>query len=219
MKKISLFFFIITILNNLYAQDDSDKLESWKGIKVTKELNNFKVNLSGEIRLKDYGEIYNQSLFEPELEYRFKFIKLGYNIRYINEYDDQGKITGFQNFIRNQKYIEFSQKINRTKISLKYIDQQKKAVKFNFSNKNIDYSRLQLNLAYNIKKFKFDPKIGLELFYKDDINFKNRRDKFRFKLGSEFGKKNKIKFTYIIENQLNKLTTHIIKSIYEINLN
>ncbi len=169
--------------------------------------------------MKDYGEIYNQSLFEPELEYRFKFIKLGYNIRYINEYDDQGKITGFQNFIRNQKYIEFSQKINRTKISLKYIDQQKKAVKFNFSNKNIDYSRLQLNLAYNIKKFKFDPKIGLELFYKDDINFKNRRDKFRFKLGSEFGKKNKIKFTYIIENQLNKLTTHIIKSIYEINLN
>ena len=66
----------------------------------------------------------------------------------------------------DEAHIEFSQKINRAKISLKYIDQQKKAIKFDFSNKNIDYSRLQFNLTYNIKKFKFDPKIGLELFLK-----------------------------------------------------
>jgi len=220
MKKIYKIAVLSVLFLNIsiaYTQDSNitNKTSFWKSLKVNNELKNFHFNLEGQLRLKNYGQLYDESLFEIELKYDlFKFLNFGYVKRFINNYDDNGKKNGFENFYRDQFFLEISHKIKRSDFNLKLKNQKKFSVNKLLNHKNNHFWRLQFDYKYDIKKFKYNPKIGFEFFYKDKLDLSSEFDKYRIKLGTNFGNKNKFQFQYIYENETNSNNNqpnHILK--------
>ena len=58
------------------------------------------------------------------LKLLFKFLNFGYVKRFINNYDDNGKKNGFENFYRDQFFLEISHKIKRSDFNLKLKNQK-----------------------------------------------------------------------------------------------
>jgi len=223
MKKKTRFLFIsILFLTNsiLLAQDSkSNRTEIWKGFNISSKIKKFEFKIAGQIRLKDFGELYNQSLIDFKLNYKLlSFMNIGYEKRLINAYDDFGKEIGFDNFHRDKTFISFQYKFDRSKIKLTIKNQKKYSYNELKSHKNNEFWRIEFENDYNIKNFKYDPIIGFEIFYKNEIDFSSSYDKYRIQLGSSLGKKKNFSLKYMFENTTGnniRNPTHILKSIYK----
>jgi hypothetical protein len=74
-------------------------------------------------------------------------------------------------------------------------------------------------LSYNFKKWKADPEIGAEFFFKKNLNLKQNYDAYRLSLGTKLNSKGMgdVSIKYIFEktvNTQNPLSIHILKIGY-----
>lgn len=215
-KLLCLTVFLLCFMHSFSQSDDTEDLENWSSIRLKYKLNKkWSFELEEQLRLdEDISEI--QGYFtQLSAEYSLiKNLKIGGALRFVRINDNDGKVQGYENYLRFHLDASYKHKINYW--SLKY--------RFRYQNRNElsvdDYAnqklRLKAGIEYNIKNWKLDPEFSAEIFNrigqeKEDNGFK----KYRLTLGTDYKIKNigTIGLFYRIEKELNETipkTTNII---------
>lgn len=215
-KLLCLTVFLLCVMHSFSQSDDTEDLENWSSIRLKYKLNKkWSFELEEQLRLdEDISEIrgyFTQLSAEYSL---IKNLKIGGALRFVRINDNDGKVQGYENYLRFHLDASYKHKINYW--SLKY--------RFRYQNRNElsvdDYAnqklRLKAGIEYNIKNWKLDPEFSAEIFNrigqeKEDNGFK----KYRLTLGTDYKIKNigTIGLFYRIEKELNETipkTTNII---------
>jgi hypothetical protein len=84
---------------------------------------------------------------------------------------------------------------------------------------NNDFFRTRFEVRYDIKGWKADPRIGIEFFTKDDLNFDENYKKYRFSFGTKLNLKgpNSLTIKYILQEEVrveSPISHHILRLNY-----
>ena len=84
---------------------------------------------------------------------------------------------------------------------------------------NNDFFRTRFEVRYDIKDWKADPRIGIEFFTKDDLNFDENYKKYRFSFGTKLNLKgpNSLTIKYILQEEVrvdSPVSHHILRLNY-----
>lgn len=215
--KLSLLFFVLSFLT-IFGQNN-EVYESWSKVGVEYELNDFvSLNFSGDLRLKSIGNSYKKSFFELESDFKIqKNLVFGLAYRNMDELDDEGGVQGHEKFNRYHAYIRkgFDHKNFNFRFRLQY---QKKIQNKIENPEDRNFWRLKFDSEYNIKNWKYDPRIGFEIFLRDEINFNENYERYRVYLGTKFNlkKRKSLSIRYIMQKHLTNQnpTLHILRISY-----
>ena len=215
--KLSLIFFLGT-LATLVAQND-DVYENWSSIEVDYGLTkNIDIYGGGQIRIKSVGDTYNKSFYEIGAKIKINdYLSSGFGYRGIDELDDVGNIQGHEKFNRYHAYIRKS--LDYKNFNFRFRVQYQKKIQNKIDNPEYrNFWRLKLDSEYNIKNWKYDPRIGFEIFLRDEINFNENYEKYRVYFGTKFNlkKRKSLSIRYIMQKYLTNqnLTLHILRLSY-----
>lgn len=198
---------IITSTITLYAQDTkvTDDLELWTTIGIKKKISkNWKLSLDQSFRFTE--DISRFDIYFTDLGFNYKInkhFKLGANYRF---YQNKNNDNNFKTQHRFSADATYKQKIKRFSLAYRIRLQNKDEEFFNTSSSNIYNLRNKFSVDYNIKKFKFDPFLSVELYDRiEDIN-NNELSKLRSTIGIEYSSKKlgNINVFYRIDNELNQ---------------
>ena len=168
--KLSLLFFVLSFLT-IFGQNN-EVYESWSKVGVEYELTDFvNLNFSGDLRLKSIGNSYKKSFFQLESDFKIqKNLVFGLAYRNMDELDDEGGVQGHEKF--NRYHANLRSGISLKKLSFRFRIQYQKKIQNKIDNAlERNFWRLKLESEYNIKNWKYDPRIGFEMFLRDEINF------------------------------------------------
>ena len=215
--KLSLIFFVLSFLT-IFGQNN-EVYESWSKVGVEYELNDFvNLNFSGDLRLKSIGNSYKKSFFQLESDFKIqKKLVFGLAYRNMDELDDEGGVQGHEKF--NRYHANLRSGISLKKLSFRFRIQYQKKIQNKIDNAlERNFWRLKLESEYNIKNWKYDPRIGFEMFLRDEINFGENYERYRLYFGTKFNLKKRKSFSirYIIQKYLNNQnpTLHILRLSY-----
>ena len=215
--KLSLIFFLLTIVS-LIAQND-DVYENWSSIEVDYGLTeNIDIYGGGQLRVKSVGESYNKSFYEIGTKIKINdYLSSGFGYRGIDQLDDVGNIQGHEKFNRYHAYIRKS--LDYKNFNFRFRVQYQKKIQNKIDNPEYrNFWRLKLDSEYNIKNWKYDPRIGFEIFLRDEINFNENYEKYRVYFGTKFNlkKRKSLSIRYIMQKYLTNqnLTLHILRLSY-----
>lgn len=207
IKTMLLSIFFINITN---AQTNVDKdWASWNTIEIEYKLNKKWIfGLEEQLRLKENISVVDEYFTELSAEYKvFKNFKLGGGLRYIRENDNQGNVQGYENHFRFNLDAIYKHEINDFTIGyrLRYQNKNELGVSSNegdYANQNI---RFKIAAEYDIKDWKFDPKISAEIFNRFQEGNEKGFNKYRLTLGTDYKIKSfgKLGVFYRIEKELN----------------
>ena len=176
------------------------------------------LNFSGDLRLKSIGNSYKKSFFQLESDFKIqKNLVFGLAYRNMDELDDVGGVQGHEKF--NRYHANLRSGISLKKLSFRFRIQYQKKIQNKIENAlERNFWRLKLESEYNIKNWKYDPRIGFEMFLRDEINFVENYERYRLYLGTKFNLKKRKSFSirYIIQKYLNNQnpTLHILRLSY-----
>ena len=183
------------------------------------ELTDFvNLNFSGDLRLKSIGNSYKKSFFQLESDFKIqKNLFFGLAYRNMDELDDEGGVQGHEKF--NRYHANLRSGISLKKLSFRFRIQYQKKIQNKIDNAlERNFWRLKLESEYNIKNWKYDPRIGFEMFLRDEINFGENYERYRLYFGTKFNLKKRKSFSiiYIIQKYLNNQnpTLHILRLSY-----
>ena len=182
--KLSLLFFVLSFLT-IFGQN-SEVYESWSKFGVEYKLNDFvNLNFSGDLRLKSIGNSYKKSFFELESDFKIqKNLVFGLAYRNMDELDDEGGIQGHEKFNRYHTYIRKA--IDYKNFNFRFRVQYQKKIQNKIDNpEHRNFWRLKFDSEYNIKNWKYDPRIGFEMFLRDEINFGENYERYRLYFGTK----------------------------------
>ena len=215
--KLSLIFFLGT-LATLVAQND-DVYENWSSIEVDYGLTkNIDIYAGGQLRIKSVGDTYNKSFYEIGAKIKINdYLSSGFGYRGIDQLDDVGNIQGHEKFNRYHAYIRKS--LDYKNFNFRFRVQYQKKIQNKIDNPEYrNFWRLKLDSEYNIKNWKYDPRIGFEIFLRDEINFNENYEKYRVYFGTKFNlkKRKSLSIRYIMQKYLTNqnLTLHILRLSY-----
>ena len=215
--KLSLLFFLGTLLS-IFAQNE-DVYENWSSIKVDYELTkNVDIYGGGQLRIKSVGDSYNKSFYELGAKIKINdHLSSGFGFRGIDELDDVGNIQGHEKFNRYHAYIRKS--LDYKNFNFRFRVQFQKKIQNKIDNPEYrNFWRLKLDSEYNIKNWKYDPRIGFEIFLRDEINFNENYEKYRVYFGTKFNlkKRKSLSIRYIMQKYLTNQnpTLHILRISY-----
>ena len=134
-----------------------------------------------------------------------------------DELDDEGGVQGHEKF--NRYHANLRSRISLKKLSFRFRIQYQKKIQNKIDNAlERNFWRLKLESEYNIKNWKYDPRIGFEMFLRDEINFGENYERYRLYFGTKFNLKKRKSFSirYIIQKYLNNQnpTLHILRLSY-----
>jgi hypothetical protein len=194
--KLSLIFFLGALMT-LFAQND-DVYENWSSIEVDYGLTkNIDIYGGGQLRIKSVGDTYNKSFYEIGAKIKINdYLSSGFGYRGIDELDDVGNIQGHEKFNRYHAFLTGA-----------------------YDYKNNDFFRTRFEVRYDIKGWKADPRIGIEFFTKDDLNFDENYKKYRFSFGTKLNLKgpNSLTIKYILQEEVrveSPISHHILRLNY-----
>ena len=215
--KLSLIFFIVT-LATLVAQND-DVYENWSSIEVDYGLTkNIDIYGGGQLRIKSVGDTYNKSFYEIGAKIKINdYLSSGFGYRGIDELDDVGNIQGHEKFNRYHAFLTGAYEYKKIDFRLRLQFQRKNEV--GNSSLNNDFFRTRFEVRYDIKGWKADPRIGIEFFTKDDLNFDANYKKYRFSFGTKLNLKgpNSLTIKYILQEEVrvvSPISHHILRLNY-----
>ena len=215
--KLLLIFFLGT-LATLVAQND-DVYENWSSIEVDYGLTkNIDIYGGGQLRIKSIGDTYNKSFYEIGAKIKINdYLSSGFGYRGIDQLDDVGNIQGHEKFNRYHAYIRKS--LDYKNFNFRFRVQYQKKIQNKIDNPEYrNFWRLKLDSEYNIKNWKYDPRIGFEIFLRDEINFNENYEKYRVYFGTKFNlkKRKSLSIRYIMQKYLTNqnLTLHILRLSY-----
>ncbi len=216
--KLSLLFFLGTLLT-LVAQNE-DVYENWSSIEVDYELTkNIDIYGGGQLRIKSVGDSYNKSFYELGAKIKINdYLSSGFGFRGIDELDDVGNIQGHEQFNRYHAFLTGAYDYKKFDFRLRLQFQRKKEVGISDSVNN-DFFRTRFEVRYDIENWKADPRIGIELFTKDDLNFEDNYKKYRFSFGTKLNLKgpNSLTIKYILQEEVrvdSPISHHILRLNY-----
>ena len=216
--KLSLLFFLGALLT-LVAQNE-DVYENWSSIEVDYELiKNVDIYGGGQLRIKSVGDSYNKSFYELGAKVKINdYLSSGFGFRGIDELDDVGNIQGHEKFNRYHAFITGAYDYKKFDFRLRLQFQRKNEVGISNSVNN-DFFRTRFEVRYDIKGWKADPRIGIELFTKDDLNFDENYKKYRFSFGTKLNLKgpNSLTIKYILQEEVrvdSPISHHILRLNY-----
>ena len=216
--KLSLLFFLGTLVT-LVAQNE-DVYENWSSIEVDYELiKNVDIYGGGQLRIKSVGDSYNKSFYELGAKVKINdYLSSGFGFRGIDELDDVGNIQGHEKFNRYHAFITGAYDYKKFDFRLRLQFQRKNEVGISNSVNN-DFFRTRFEVRYDIKGWKADPRIGIELFTKDDLNFDENYKKYRFSFGTKLNLKgpNSLTIKYILQEEVrvdSPISHHILRLNY-----
>ena len=215
--KLSLIFFLGT-LATLVAQND-DVYENWSSIEVDYGLSkNIDIYGGGQLRIKSVGDTYNKSFYEIGAKIKINdYLSSGFGYRGIDELDDVGNIQGHEKFNRYHAFLTGAYEYKKIDFRLRLQFQRKNEV--GNSSLNNDFFRTRFEVRYDIKGWKADPRIGIEFFTKDDLNFDANYKKYRFSFGTKLNLKgpNSLTIKYILQEEVrvvSPISHHILRLNY-----
>jgi len=222
---LSLFLILFSI--NSYSQNSSsDEIELWSSVKYSHRFSKkLSLSVEGQLRINGNGKYfdesyYNQSFYEIETKYKLsKRFDIGLAYRGINKYDDQGNSQGSNAFKRFHSFVKYGENFNRFRVESRLQYQIRNKGKVDLSNPDKTYWRKKMLFSYNFKKWKADPEIGAEFFFKKNLNLKQNYDAYRLSLGTKLNSKGMgdVSIKYIFEKTVNTqspLSIHILKIGY-----
>ena len=215
--KLSLLFFLGTLLS-VVAQNE-DVYENWSSIEVDYGLTkNIDIYGGGQLRIKSVGDSYNKSFYELGAKIKINdHLSSGFGFRGIDELDDVGNIQGHEKFNRYHAFLSGAYDYKKFDFRLRLQFQRKNEV--GNSSLNNDFFRTRFEVRYDIKGWKADPRIGIEFFTKDDLNFDDNYKKYRFSFGTKLNLKgpNSLTIKYILQEEVrvdSPISHHILRLNY-----
>ena len=184
-------FFRLLICCMLYSglcgqrdQANTTPQELWTGAAVRYEfLPRSSIHLHHEQRFRTDGFVLDKNFTELELKHKWKSgISLAGGLRYIRNNDTEGKITGIEERYRWQADLGYKFGIERFSIGMRVRFQSRR--EFVGNDPSVNALRWKLALGYNIRKWKWDPKLSTELFKRNDQQ--ESITKMRLTLGTDY---------------------------------
>ena len=215
--KLSLIFFLLSFFA-LIGQNE-DVYENWSSIEVDYGLTkNIDIYAGGQLRIKSVGDSYNKSFYELGAKIKINdYLSSGFGYRGIDELDDVGNIQGHEKFNRYHAFLTGEYEYKKIDFRLRLQFQRKNEV--GNSSLNNDFFRTRFEVRYDIKGWKADPRIGIEFFTKDDLNFDANYKKYRFSFGTKLNLKgpNSLTIKYILQEEVrvdSPVSHHILRLNY-----
>ena len=215
--KLSLIFFLLSFFA-LIGQNE-DVYENWSSIEVDYGLTkNIDIYAGGQLRIKSVGDSYNKSFYELGAKIKINdYLSSGFGYRGIDELDDVGNIQGHEKFNRYHAFLTGEYEYKKIDFRLRLQFQRKNEV--GNSSLNNDFFRTRFEVRYDIKGWKADPRIGIEFFTKDDLNFDDNYKKYRFSFGTKLNLKgpNSLTIKYILQEEVrvvSPISHHILRLNY-----
>lgn len=183
-----------------------------------------KLGIGQELRLENNTSEVDKYFTEGFLKYKIaKPFTLGAELRYIRFNDNEGNIQGYENHLRHALNAQFKHEINRLELKYRFQYQSRKELGQTVSINNDPTKKVRLKIAgeYNIKKWKFDPKLSGEIFR--NLGTNGDFSKIRGTIGTSYDTKKAgtINVFFRIEKELNELyplTTHVFGINYQYTL-
>lgn len=198
----------IGLIETVEAQETKvvSDLEQWTRIGISKKLGkNWKLSLDQEFRFSKNISQFDIYFTDLGVDYKInKHFSVGANYRF---YQNKNNDEVFQSQQRLSADIKYKQKISRFTLAYRLRYQNKDEDFFTSeSSYNLYNLRNKFSVDYNIKNFKFDPFLNLELYRQiEDVNT-NELSKLRWTVGFEYSLKKfgDLELFYKIDNELNK---------------
>lgn len=214
----------------VFSQGGQDVLvsdfETWSRAGINVKVNkNISFGLEQQLRLKSNSSEVDAYFTEVNGKYKLNSgIWLGAGLRYLRENDTRGNIQGYENHLRYNLDAGFKHSVKRLKLGYRIRFQSKNELGISeeegdFANNHL---RLKVGGEYNIKKWKFDPKLSFEIFHQMQEGTENGLSKFRATIGTDYDLKKygDIGLFYRLERELNPAyvdypnTTYIVGLSY-----
>ena len=215
--KLSLLFFLLSFF--AIVGQNEDVYENWSSIEVDYGLTkNIDIYAGGQLRIKSVGDSYNKSFYELGAKIKINdYLSSGFGYRGIDELDDVGNIQGHEKFNRYHAFLTGVYEYKKIDFRLRLQFQRKNEV--GNSSLNNDFFRTRFEVRYDIKGWKADPRIGIEFFTKDDLNFDENYKKYRFSFGTKLNLKgpNSLTIKYILQEEVrveSPISHHILRLNY-----
>ena len=215
--KLSLLFFLLSFF--AIVGQNEDVYENWSSIEVDYGLTkNIDIYAGGQLRIKSVGDSYNKSFYELGAKIKINdYLSSGFGYRGIDELDDVGNIQGHEKFNRYHAFLTGVYEYKKIDFRLRLQFQKKNEV--GNSSLNNDFFRTRFEVRYDIKGWKADPRIGIEFFTKDDLNFDANYKKYRFSFGTKINLKgpNSLTIKYILQEEVrvdSPVSHHILRLNY-----
>ena len=215
--KLSLLFFLLSFF--AIVGQNEDVYENWSSIEVDYGLTkNIDIYAGGQLRIKSVGDSYNKSFYELGAKIKINdYLSSGFGYRGIDELDDVGNIQGHEKFNRYHAFLTGVYEYKKIDFRLRLQFQRKNEV--GNSSLNNDFFRTRFEVRYDIKGWKADPRIGIEFFTKDDLNFNENYKKYRFSFGTKLNLKgpNSLTIKYILQEEVrvdSPVSHHILRLNY-----
>jgi hypothetical protein len=224
MKKILiailLIGFVVSALgqSNIVVRD----LETWTAVELNAKLGpKWSFTLTEQLRLEKNSSMVDQYFTSVDVKYSIinKHLYLGTGYRFICENDTE---SGFKNEHRFDLDLIYVHSFDRLELSSRLRYQNKndvgeKASDGDYANQNY---RLKLQGDYNIKNWKLDPVISVELFRRYEKYTVPYFDNIRFRVGTNYKIRNygEIEAFYQIDRELGVLypqTTYVVGLSYQ----
>ena len=192
-------------------------LEAWTSTQLK-----FKVNkkldfaFEEQLRLKDNARNIDQYFSEITANFNLsKKFNLGLGSRYIKENDNIGKKQGYETHFRWNADLGFKHEIKNLdlKYRLSYQSRNELSITTAEGDSARNALRLKISSGYNIKNWKFDPKLSVEFF--NVLNNNEGLNRVRYTVGTDYNFKNagELGAYYRMEKELTgvfRKTTNII---------
>lgn len=217
MVAIVLFLGFANTASAQTEESNNRDFETWTGINLAIKLNEkFRLGIEEQLRLKNNSSETDQFFTQLNLRYAFlNKLTLGLGGRYGRDNDTNGKKQGYRTFFRYHLDLGYKQSLNRFSIKYRLRYQHKIRHGLQSSDKKIFHNttRLKTSLSYNIRGWKFDPKISSEIFNGFITDEKNGFYKYRVSIGTDakIGQKGRIDVFYRLEKPLRNFEVQTTK--------
>lgn len=218
---ISVLVILCTYQHFTFAQGNSEesqfRLRSRTGATLEIEpVKDLKVSLEEQVRLKNFGELFDRNLIETQVNYDFlKDFKAGLGYRYISVNDDEGKRQGIRQRHRVHYRLGYSKKRGRSKFGLRvqYQHRRERDLDGSLSDWENGTWRFRAEHTQDIRNWKLDPELGLEIF--NAVDRPRSDDKYRVIIGTTWRLPGpqELKFKYLFEGPyvpVDDLPQHIL---------
>ena len=182
------------------ASNTAQELWTGAGVKY-KFLPRYSIQLHHEQRFRTEGFVLDKNFTELELKRKWKNgLSLAGGLRYIQNNDTEGKVTGIEERYRWQADLGYKFDIERFSIGTRVRFQSRR--EFEGNGLIVNALRWKLALGYNIRKWKLDPKLSTELFKRNDKQ--ESITKMRLTLGTDYsmGEWGRLRLFYRMEEDL-----------------
>ncbi len=189
-KSICILAAFIIHSTSLFAQDGAtvvtQDFESWYTIGAKyKASKKWEFGIEQGLRLRQNSSITDQVLTELNVGWSpIQLIEIGLGARYINDRDNNNNLD---NDFRWNADLALKHKIDRLsfKYRVRYQNKNEIGLTSDEGDESKNYLRFKVGLKYNIKNWKFDPKLSAEIF-RDLTKYTGSFDKFRWTIGTGY---------------------------------